>query len=133
MSMEDAICGVRCMASSPDKIYIRDLACRCIVGVNPEERTRKQDITINVTLEADLTRSCATDCIDDTVDYKEIKRRILTAVEESEYFLIERLASAVADICLSNSRVQGVTVAIDKPGALRFARSVGVEIMRNRT
>ena len=116
-----------------DRIHIRDLACRCIVGVNPEERTRKQEILINVTLEANLSQSCESDRIEHTVDYKELKQRILLAVEESQFYLIERLAESVAAVCLATPQVEAATVSIDKPGALRFARSVAVEIRRERS
>lgn len=121
------------MADVPcDKIYIRDLTCRCIVGINPEEREKKQDIIINVTLMADLRQACHSDDIRDTVDYKTIKQTIIDRVESSQFFLIERLAEEVANIALQDARVHAVEVTIDKPGALRFARSVAVSIYRQR-
>lgn len=115
-----------------DRIHVRDLACRCIVGVNPEERANKQDIVINITLEADLQNACASDNLNDTIDYKRVKQEILALVESSEYFLIEALAQAIADACFRDPRVQIAHVCVDKPGALRFARSVAVEITRHR-
>jgi len=115
-----------------DRIYIRDLACRCIVGVNEEERTKKQDVNINVVLHADLRRAGASDRLDDTVDYKSIKQDILELAEDSSYFLVERLAERIAERCLAAPLVQRVQVTVDKPGALRFARSVAVEITRER-
>ena len=115
-----------------DKIYVRDLVCRCIIGINPEERANKQDVTINIVLEADLSAPCRTDDIDDTVDYKQLKKSVLRTVEDSSFLLVERLAQRVAETCLECSKVDRVRVTIDKPGALRFARSVAVEITRNR-
>lgn len=115
-----------------DKIYIRDLVCRCIVGINPDERTKRQEVIINILLEADLKKPCKTDAIEDTVDYKAIKLDVLQMVETSSYFLLERLADNIADICLENAMVKRATVTIDKPGALRFAKSVAVEIVRDR-
>lgn len=119
-------------ARRPDRIFIRDLALRCIVGVYPEERRAKQDIVINVTLEADFRRASASDDLTAAVDYKGIKQRIVALAEESRFRLIETLAEAVAAVCLEHPGVKCVTVAIDKPGALRFARSVAVEITRRR-
>ena len=116
-----------------DRIYIRDLALRCIVGVYPEERREKQDIILNVTLHADLRAAGTSDCLDDTVDYKKIKHGIMTLVDEMSPVLIEHLAERVAALCLQNPRVQCVEVVIDKPGALRFARSVAVHIVRKRS
>jgi len=115
-----------------DRIHIRDLATRCIVGIFPDERTHKQDVVFNITLHADLSRAGATDQIEHTVDYKQIKKRILSAVELSEFFLVEKLAEQVAAICLEHPLVQRVDVILDKPGALRFARSVAIEITRTR-
>lgn len=113
-----------------DKIYIKDLHLRCIIGINDYERDRKQDIVINLTLELDVTRAGQSDALEDTVDYKTIKNNIVERVEKSEFNLVERLAEEVAQICLSDNRVRKTHVRIDKPGALRFARSVAVEISR---
>lgn len=118
--------------SSLDRIYIRDLHTRCILGIFPEEREKPQEININILLYADLRKAGETDAIEDTVDYKEVKQRVLAYVESSACFLVEKLAREVADICLASPGVEQVTVTVDKPGALRFARSVAVEITRKR-
>lgn len=115
-----------------DRIHIRDLHLRCIIGINPEERREKQDVVINVVLECDLSRAHQTDRIEDTVNYKSIKKKIVKMVEASEYQLIETLAERVSEICLEDPKVQQAVVTVDKPGALRFARSVAVEITRVR-
>ena len=115
-----------------DKIHIRDLLVRCIVGIYPDERREKQDVIINIVLHADLRKAGESDDIDDTVNYKTIKKEVLAMVQQSEYFLLEKLAEQIAGIALKDSKVQRVDVSIDKPGALRFARSVAVEISRTR-
>jgi dihydroneopterin aldolase/D-erythro-7,8-dihydroneopterin triphosphate epimerase len=115
----------------PDRIHIRDLLARCIIGVYPEERQQKQDVLINLTLYAGLARSGRSDDIADTVDYKRVKKAVLDAVESSSHQLIERLAAQIAGVVLEFP-VDRVDVCIDKPGALRFARSVAVEISRSR-
>ncbi len=115
-----------------DKIYIRDLALRCIIGIYPDERRERQDVVINITLCGDLSKAPERDQIDDTVNYKDIKKRVVELVEQSEYNLIETLAHRIADVCLADTRVEQVTVTVDKPGALRFADSVAVEITRGR-
>ena len=121
------------MAEKPlDRIHIRDLLLRCIVGINEEERRKKQDVVINITLSADLGPACRSDAIADTVDYKGIKQRVVERVEGSSFFLLERLAEELARTCLEDPGVSAATVTIDKPGALRFARSVAVEITRER-
>lgn len=115
-----------------DRIFIRDLALRCIIGLYPEERTNKQDVIINVTMETDLSAAGQSDDLNDTVDYKAIKLEILDFVENSSFNLIESLAEGIAAICLKDSKIQSATVTIDKPGALRFCRSVAVEVTRSR-
>ncbi len=115
-----------------DKIHIRDLAIRCIIGVNQEERTEKQDVIINVILYIDTRKAGQTDDLEDSVDYKKVKKTILSLVENSDFLLIERLAEEIAKVCLDDSKVQKVNVTVDKLGALRYTRSVAVEIVRTR-
>lgn len=118
--------------SAPDRVFIRDLAMRCIVGVDEYERREKQDILVHLTMHADLRQAGRTDALEDTVDYRAIKKRILHLVEESRFRLIEALAQSIADECLRDERVERVEVVVEKPGALRFARTAGVEIIRSR-
>ena len=115
-----------------DRIRIRQLTARTFVGFNDWEREKKQDVAISVTLHADLRRACETDQVGDTVDYKTIKNRILSLVEGSRFMLVEALAEAVARVCLEDPRVIRVDVLVDKLSALRFAKSVQVEITRVR-
>lgn len=115
-----------------DKIFIKDLTIRCIIGIKPEERVKKQDIKINVVLYCDLSKACTSDNIEDTIDYVTIKKNVLKMVEASSFNLVEALTQNIADICLEDERVEKVKVSIEKPGALRFAKSVGIEIVRER-
>lgn len=113
-----------------DKIYIRDLSVRCLIGINEDERIEKQDVIINIILYTDLKKAGQTDRIEDAVNYKTVKKDILTLAEGSSYFLIEKLAEEISGICLGYTGIQKVNVMVDKPGALRHARSVAVEIIR---
>ena len=114
-----------------DRIYIRDLTVECIVGVNPEERVQKQLIVINIVLYVDLSRPGLSDALADTIDYKAVKIAVMREVEVSQFQLIERLAERIAEIALGFGAARA-EVCVDKPGALRFARSVAVEISRSR-
>ncbi len=113
-----------------DKILIKDLVARCIIGVGEEERRDKQDVLINIALAVDLRKAGETDRLEDSVDYRALKKRVVRMTEESEYHLVEALAERIAQICLEDSRVREAQVTVEKPSALRFARSVGVEIER---
>ena len=115
-----------------DKLFIVDLAVRCIIGVYPEERREKQDLIVNVEMQADLRDAGLSDDIADTIDYKSIKKQVLALIEESDFELIEALADRIAGLILQDSRIEQTTVRIDKPGALRFAQASAVEITRRR-
>lgn len=115
-----------------DQIHIRDLLLRAVIGINEEERRDRQDVLINIVLYADLHAAGMSDNIQDTVNYRSIAKRVIKKVEESQFYLVEKMAAQIAEICLDDPRVERVQVRVEKPGALRFARSVGVEIDRAR-
>jgi FolB domain-containing protein len=115
-----------------DRIAVRDLAARCILGINDEERREKQDVVVNLVIHAELERAARSDLFEDTVDYRAIKKRVLGLVESSSFHLLEALAEAIARACLEFRGVLAVDVSVDKPGALRFARSVAVEMTRRK-
>ena len=118
---------------SLDRIVIRDLLVRGIVGINPEERRDRQDVLVNVTMWADTRQAAASDDIGDAVNYRTIAKAMIAHIESSQPRLVERLAADLAAICFAqDARLQAVEVSVEKPGALRFARSVGVVICRQR-
>lgn len=113
-----------------DKIIVRDLLLRGIIGINPDERINRQDILINMVLDVDIRRAAETDAIEEAVNYKAITKRVIEHVETSADFLVEKLVSDLARIILTEYPVSRAVVRVEKPGALRFARSVGIEIER---
>jgi len=115
-----------------DKVLVKDLLVRGIVGINPEERVKKQDILINLVLFTDVSRAAVSDDIEDAVNYKSITKRVIQHVEEASDFLVEKLVSDIARIILAEFPVERAVVRVEKPGALRFAKSVGIEIERTR-
>lgn len=115
-----------------DKIIVKDLLLRGIIGINDDERTNKQDILINLVMYANMRPAAASDDISDAVNYRTITKRIIAHVEESADFLVEKLVEDIARLILLDYNVQKVMVRVEKPGALRFAKSVGVEINRDK-
>ncbi|MBT8212542.1 MAG: dihydroneopterin aldolase [Acidimicrobiia bacterium] len=116
-----------------DRIHIFDLEVDGILGIKPEERVNKQVIRVNVTLWVDTARAAKSDDIDDAVNYRTITKAIVAHIEEGEPYLVERLVAEIAEICFeTDSRITEAEVRVEKPGALRHARSVGITIHRTR-
>ena len=115
-----------------DKIFIKNLLARGIIGVNDWERNRPQNIMINITIFADTRRAAQTDNLDDCINYSTMSKRVLAHAESVNRLTVEALANDLARICLEDKRVHKVIVRVEKPGAVRFAESVGVEIERER-
>ena len=113
-------------------IRITDLKLKAIIGINDWERKKEQGIIINLSLDFDSSRAAETDDIQHTVDYKALKKRIIGLVKRSKYFLLEKLVEEVLALVMEDKKVLSATVRIDKPRALRFARSVSVESSRER-
>ena len=113
-----------------DRIEIKDLLVRGIVGLNEDERRKRQDILVNLVLACDVRTAGETDSIEGACNYRTVSKSIIRMVEASSYFTVEKLATEIAHLVLENHPVQEVTVSVEKPGALRFARSVGVTITR---
>jgi FolB domain-containing protein len=116
-----------------DKIFIKDLLLRGIIGINDDERVNRQDILINITIFANTRQAAVSDDIEDAVNYRTITKRIIEHVEGSADFLVEKLVNDIAQIILGEFAAERVIVRVEKPGALRFAQSVGIEIDRSRS
>ena len=118
---------------SLDQIHIKDLLVSGILGINPDERVNPQDILVNATMWADTRAAARSDDIDDAVNYRTITKRLIAHIEQGEPMLVERLVAELVDICFdSDDRVAAVEMTVEKPGALRHARSVGITVRRTR-
>lgn len=115
-----------------DKIYIRNLKAATTIGTIPEERLVLREVTFNIVLECDMRPAARTDDLTLAVNYQEVHDRILALCSQSGFYLIETLAEAVAELCLTFGGVKQVMVTLDKPGALSRCDSVAVEIVRSK-
>lgn len=113
-----------------DQILIKDLSIMGIIGINPDERVNKQEILVNAVLWADTRTAAETDDIQDAVNYRTLTKRMIAHIEQGDPMLVERLVQELADICLEDERVKRVDMTVEKPGALRHSRSVGINITR---
>lgn len=117
----------------PDRIVIKNLFLRTIIGINDDERANRQDVLINLTLETDTRKAGQSDDIADALNYRTMTKRVIELVETSRFFLVEKMAEEIASLCLGDELVSRATVSVEKPAALRFAKSVGVTIERSRS
>ena len=115
-----------------DQIFITDLVARGIIGINDWEREKPQEILINLVLFTDLHKAGKSDDLRDSTNYRSVAKRVLAHAETVRRLTVEALAADLADLCLEDPRIDKVRVRVEKPGAVRFARSVGVEIERSR-
>ena len=116
-----------------DRIHIRDLSVPGIIGINPDERVNKQQVLVNATLWVDTLPAAASDAIDDAANYRTITKALIAHIEQGNPMLVERLVAELVDICFDTEpKVIEVEMTVEKPGALRHARSVGITIRRTR-
>jgi dihydroneopterin aldolase len=115
-----------------DRIYLRDLRTETIIGIYDWERKIRQTVSFDFEFPGDIRRAAKTDRIEDTLNYKSVAKRVLAFVETSEFHLVETLAEEVARLILREFSVEWVKVTVNKPGAVRGSRDVGVSIERSR-
>jgi dihydroneopterin aldolase len=115
-----------------DTVFLRGLAIECIIGFIDWERRVKQTVIIDLELPVDCRNAALTDEVTDTLDYKRVAKRVIAFVEESQFKLVETLAQRLALLLLSEFGVEWIRLSINKPGAIRGSRDVGVRIERTR-
>ena len=115
-----------------DTIFLGEMRVETVIGIWEWERKIRQTVSIDLEMGADIRRAAETNSIDDTLNYKKVAKRIQQFVSESEFQLVETLAEKVAGIVLGEFDVPWVQVRINKPGAIRGARDVGVMIRRSK-
>jgi len=113
-----------------DQTFIKDLLIRGVIGISDAERAQPQDILVNIILFGDTSKAAVSDSIDDCINYRTVAKKVYAFVEQAKRYTVEALAGDIAKICLAEPGVSGTRVRVEKPGAVRFSRSVGVEIER---
>lgn len=121
------------MTSATDIIFLRGLAIECTIGFLDWERKVKQTVVIDLEVPVDCARAAEQDDVSQTVDYKAMAKRVSAFVGGSEYLLVETLAHRTALMLLQEFGVAWVRLSLNKPGAIRGSRDVGVTIERHRS
>jgi dihydroneopterin aldolase len=119
-------------AYSGDRIFLRGLTAECVIGFIDWERRVKQTVVVDLELPVDCRQAAVTDDVNDTVDYKKVSKRVLAFIEASEFLLVETLAQRLAMLILEEFALEWIRLSINKPGAIRNSRDVGVAIERSR-
>lgn len=114
-----------------DFIDVQDLVVKSVIGVRDEERRAKQELRLQLRLFIDAKRAGASDRIEDTIDYDSVSQRVVQVAEASEFRLLERLAEELARVCVKEFAVPRVRVTVEKPGAVRHAKSVALTVERD--
>ena len=112
----------------PATLFIKNLKVTCVIGVNPDERVRQQEIRMQLFLWTDMAKASRSDNLEAALDYRTIYKEVVKRVEHSTFYLIERMVYEVATICLQYPLTQKVTVILEKIGALKKAESAGIEL-----
>lgn len=120
------------MTRQQDTIFIRGLEIECIIGFIDWERRVKQKVVLDLELPVDCARAARADDVADTLDYKQVVDQVSALVAGSEFMLVETMAQRVAELILNNFGVEWVRVTVNKPGAIRGLRDVGVSLERHR-
>ena len=120
------------MTRQQDKIFIRGLEIECIIGFIDWERRVKQKIVLDIELPVDCAHTAKTDAVADTLDYKQVVDQVVELIADSSFMLVETMAQKVAELIIQNFSVNWVRVVVNKPGAIRELRDVGVSIERYR-
>ena len=113
-----------------DIIFLTGLTTECIIGIWDWERRVKQKVVIDLEMASDIRKAARTDVIDDTLDYKAVAKRLLSFVGESDFQLVETLAERIARVVVTEFDVPWVRVRLNKRGAIRGSRDVGILIER---
>ena len=119
-------------ARSHDIIFLGGLTTECIIGIWDWERRVKQKIVLDIEMAADIRKAAASDHIDDTLDYKRVSKRLLQFVGDSQFQLVETLTERIAEIVVTEFDVPWVRVRLNKQGAIRGSRDVGILVERRR-
>ena len=115
-----------------DIIYINDLRIETIIGIYGWERKTKQTVILDIEMGTDIRKASTTENVEDTLNYKLVAERLFEFVGGSEFELVETLAERISDILLNEFDVPWLRLKLNKQGALKGVRDVGVIIERGQ-
>ncbi len=120
------------MNQTTDRVFLRELAVECVIGFLEWERMVKQTVYFDIEVPVDCRKAALTDDVSQTLDYKRLSKVVIAFVQASEFKLVETLADRTAKLILTEFEIPWVRLTINKRGAIRASRDVGVSIERTR-
>jgi len=121
------------MSQTTDRVFLRELAVECIIGFLDWERLVKQTVYLDIEAPIDCRRAALNDDVAETLDYKRLSKLVIAFIGASEFKLVETLADRTAKLILTEFDIPWVRLTLNKRGAIRGSRDVGVTIERTRS
>jgi dihydroneopterin aldolase len=115
-----------------DTIFLEQVAVKTTLGVPDWERLKPQTIILDIEIGCDLSKSCQSDAIEDTVDYGEVVKRIRETLKENSFKLVEALAEHVCQLILEEFKATSVKIKVAKPAILPGLKALGVIVERSK-
>ena len=115
-----------------DQIFIEELLVKMSVGIYEHEKQNKQNVIINLTLDVETNKDRKLQSISDVVSYEHITNEIIKICQSNHYDLLEELAELIADFCLQDGKVHGISLELKKPDIIDHTKSVGIKIKRQK-
>jgi 7,8-dihydroneopterin aldolase/epimerase/oxygenase len=117
---------------STDRVFLRELGVECVIGFLDWERLVKQTVYLDIEAPIDCRKAALSDDVAQTLDYKRLSKVVIAFVGASEFKLVETLADRTAKLILKEFDLPWVRLTVNKRGAIRASRDVGVTIERTR-
>ena len=113
-------------------VFIKDFIIEEIIGIHEHEKIKKQKIIFNIIL--DVAQNSVPDekDIKSIVDYEKITNKLKKLTRSKKYNFLESLAEDSFKEIFEDKRINSVTIKIEKPEAIKNAKSVGVEVFKTR-
>src|ERR1700760_4965603 len=120
------------MNQTTDRVFLRELGVECVIGFLEWERLGKQTGFPDIEAPLHFRQAAIRDDVADTLDYKRLSKVVIAFVGASEFKLVETLADRTAKLILKEFDLPWVKLTVNKRGAIRASRDVGVTIERTR-
>jgi len=113
-----------------DIVFIDGLEIETIIGIYDWEREVKQIVRIDLEMAWDNKPAANSEDINKALNYKDVSKRLISFIGDSEFLLVETMAEHIAEIIQNEFGVKWLSLKLSKPGAICGAKAVGVKIQR---